>query len=1528
MRGGARKDPKQCVESHPWYCEEEDGNGYMKFKCVEKKDHCNVKAKAGLKILQTKSNQTFVKSLKLRTEEKLRKAQEEANRRLREAQEEAERQRLENERRLEEAARRAEEARRAAEQADRARAEEARRLAEEDRARREREAAERDAERAERENVAAAERRRLEEEAAARRRAEELAARNAAEAEARRREREAYQVDAERALEQALAAGVEREMNLQALRDEIRELKRATKERIEGLVREELARLAEEGDVDYANILIDVMEPGFEAQLDPEEIQFRLRKPPIAERLEMVAMKMEGCNVEIYEQLGYPKLEKKKTTLEFNKELNENVFTARVVPHTTGGETQLLSLHEYKLLLDEEQAKGASICGDVKPIDDRCKDKPGKKEGKCAQYKFFTVPQMMLPIYFNPHTIKEYPGILLWHAVGAGKTCTALKIFNNFRCKPYKKIWITNDELATNLISGSMGKSDLCNCWKGNQKSNEVFLGKEHKNTFKAEDDEILVLTYKNFAELLYRGTSQEGRLYRSSYAPFWTKKGDREPLDPKTYRYSIKGGGERTAAWKRKEGTDDDFDPLENTVIVIDEAHKLAELRGIDTKIILNAVNDSKKNPNGAKLVLMTATPITDDPMTAVKLLNLLVPSKYGITHKVKGKGGVEEVRNGFPQSIDAFKDAYWSDVESKQSFINSIKGLISYYDPSTNPTAFAQKTPGRLAAKVGNVGYSKNTADKLGVLQIQLSQSDQNAVKKHCNYREDLGAIENLNEPMDILNALKGEERKQLHKAFGIPASRSKEDFLQEAFYDKDIRDKKKISDELKSVIRARPLECIQDAVTSGNTAEWQKKTKAVKNLSSTKAKVLSAQIRQLDADDRAAGGLNKHMIYSSIQINKSDNPRIKGRYTSVPNRLFQKLLSDKDLKLKKVETEDDLKGLIRDSGLKLTPKGLCPISGKGNVKIPAGDRIYFLANTKGTAASDDEKRLKKLVEEIFNDHIYNNRGQLIRFIVLDTGYKEGLSLYNIKHIHIMEPQMSRGDLTQAVGRAIRRCGHVGIPYKKGVGWEVFVYLYDALFRTGGEGTPNLSLGNKIVEILGKDVSFKNELNQALMTSAIDYSMNIDADRLAALAIEPQAKLLGSLWERPPEDFDYVEDLYFYKLYPKINRIVPSIIGFVQEYAKERRYMEDKDKWWWQKKGKLAQEDVVNDWFLDRYVFKFFEKSVFLEETKKEFNRKYSRKMPQDLKKLFRYFNYHKDIVFNFGNTLVLPVFTFKERSKIKYPSKNAVTLEEQLEGTEDVHAMLIMKLNKQRTEGKLKVYFKDKISGKVCPTGEKTIIFDLETGPCLRGEGYTGGQNYPSCPLYNLSLWLRIPEENINFGEDIRDLIGDCKPVTQPYQPPKKKPQAQEEEEDDDIRRKQAAVILEEDIEILPEEEEELEAELEGLIEEQDLEEELEGLIEEQALEEELVEPTPSPKEEKPKKIWIYWSEDDTDAPGWYEAKLREDGEYIFTTNWLPLDANAPETGSPDKGMEHAQDEFPLDLVNSVADARKSGDYVIKI
>ncbi len=75
-------------------------------------------------------------------------------------------------------------------------------------------------------------------------------------------------------------------------------------------------------------------------------------------------------------------------------------------------------------------------------------------------------------------------------------------------------------------------------------------------------------------------------------------------------------------------------------------------------------------------------------------------------------------------------------------------------------------------------------------------------------------------------------------------------------------------------------------------------------------------------------------------------------------------------------------------------------------------------------------------------FNDHLTNNYGQTARFAVLDNKYKEGIDLYDVRHFHIFEPQLTKTDTIQVIGRAVRRCGHTGLPENER---QVLVYTYD---------------------------------------------------------------------------------------------------------------------------------------------------------------------------------------------------------------------------------------------------------------------------------------------------------------------------------------------------------------------------------------------------------------------------------------------------------------------------------------------------
>ena len=820
----------------------------------------------------------------------------------------------------------------------------------------------------------------------------------------------------------------------------------------------------------------------------------------------------------------------------------------------------MISIYEYKAVLDDEIKKGESICGSVQPISERCDLDSSETEDVSAagekkeqkKYKFFTVPQMMLPLYVNPHTVSDpldYPSVLLYHAVGSGKTCTALKIFNNFRCNPYKKVWVTNPNLAAQLLSGAAGKSDVRSCWDG---PSNVFVSKDDIKDKDLNENQILVLTYKQFAEIFYRSTTKEGAIRLNRYPSFW-KGPDGKPL-PEKYRYYItdkhhggKRKGKRTEGWEALKGTDKDFDPLENTIVIIDEAHQLASVKGNEMAVVKNAIRDSKQNPNGkgVKMVLMTATPITDDPMTAINLLNLLIPYKYGLRYKAQVEGKPEEYEelSGLPVDEKTFREMYWKDDASKKQFINIIKGLISYYDPSTNPTAFAQKIPGQLLISDEEQRNSnlqlqhEQKNNKFGIIKVILSEKDKDNIIKLCNEKPlDINNLEKSKSPMALLQKLPSDTIKKLKQIYGVPVSYSANDFIDIAFTSKFIRDPEIIKAIIIKSLKAMPYQCMQDISATGNPPTWQNRdTKSMKPFKSSSVKVnaLVRQIMNIDEKDiRSVGHVTKHMIYSSGKLYQN------GQYPTVPKRLFEALFKQKIIPFHAYTSDKDLDNLLKKANLTLTRKGndlvLCPLYSEEDVKLPdpLENNIFFMKNPGSQKSKAEEEQFKEKIEAIWNDHHYNNNGQLLRFIVLDTGYKEGISLFNIRHIHIMEPQKSSGDLTQAVGRAIRFCGHKGTTFEPGVGWKVEVYIYD-VWMPDKEG--GYTLGNKLIEIMSGLEDFTSELDETLKTSAFDYTLNLPAGSIELEQVDPKTKLLGSLWRRPPTQFDYAqfEKKYFYKMF-----------------------------------------------------------------------------------------------------------------------------------------------------------------------------------------------------------------------------------------------------------------------------------------------------------------------------------------------------------------------------------------------------------
>lgn len=89
----------------------------------------------------------------------------------------------------------------------------------------------------------------------------------------------------------------------------------------------------------------------------------------------------------------------------------------------------------------------------------------------------------------------------------------------------------------------------------------------------------------------------------------------------------------------------------------------------------------------------------------------------------------------------------------------------------------------------------------------------------------------------------------------------------------------------------------------------------------------------------------------------------------------------------------------------------------------------------------SSEEILSYKIFVKNTFNKK-ENSDGQLIKIIIGSPSIKEGVSLFRIRQVHIMEPYWNYSRLLQIMGRASRYCSHKDLPKNKR-NVEIYIYL-----------------------------------------------------------------------------------------------------------------------------------------------------------------------------------------------------------------------------------------------------------------------------------------------------------------------------------------------------------------------------------------------------------------------------------------------------------------------------------------------------
>jgi superfamily II DNA or RNA helicase len=231
------------------------------------------------------------------------------------------------------------------------------------------------------------------------------------------------------------------------------------------------------------------------------------------------------------------------------------------------------------------------------------------------------VPQKFLAQYINPNT--PYKGVLVYHRIGAGKTCTAIRVAEEW--KYYRKIIV--------VLPASL---------KGNFR-NELRSLCAGNNYLKPDERELLTKlhpTDDKYKEIIEKSDERIDKYY-------------------KIYSYN-----------KFIEQSQEKKIKLTNTILIIDEIQNMISEDGTYYNVLYDLIQQA---PTDLRLLLLSATPMFDKPGEIALTMNLLrIPHELPIGQAFNRKYiDMKETSNGkFVYSVKHIDD-----------FKNKIRGYVSFF-------------------------------------------------------------------------------------------------------------------------------------------------------------------------------------------------------------------------------------------------------------------------------------------------------------------------------------------------------------------------------------------------------------------------------------------------------------------------------------------------------------------------------------------------------------------------------------------------------------------------------------------------------------------------------------------------------------------------------------------------------------------------------------------------------------------------------------------------------------------------------
>ena len=138
--------------------------------------------------------------------------------------------------------------------------------------------------------------------------------------------------------------------------------------------------------------------------------------------------------------------------------------------------------------------------------------------------------------------------------------------------------------------------------------------------------------------------------------------------------------------------------------------------------------------------------------------------------------------------------------------------------------------------------------------------------------------------------------------------------------------------------------------------------------------------------------------------------------------------------------------------------------------------------------------KKENREINKSLFNNKI-NKYGKIAKIMMISPAGAEGINLYNVRQVHILEPYWNEVRIEQVIGRAIRQCQHKDLPMEER---RVDVFRYKMVRKnnkeTSDEKMENISRrkNNLLISFIEaiKEVAIDCELFKAHNMMGTKYS------------------------------------------------------------------------------------------------------------------------------------------------------------------------------------------------------------------------------------------------------------------------------------------------------------------------------------------------------------------------------------------------------------------------------------------------------